>query len=187
MTNNKGGARPGAGRPKGSKNLILKETRKNHQLRAYPDEWELIRTFANLLKRGDSKEKCIDALKDLEAKVFMGKLKKTVNDAFVESVLEKLWEDSNGFETISEWGSVKIGNDNFTLQVPNDYGDGKTAVAIVDKYPEFEKDTFWSEISGKFYIYKSDDSDEIACELDGTYNIYCYEGLVFFEKKEALK
>ena len=52
MTNNKGGARPGAGRPKGSKNLILKETRKNHQIRAFDDEWKQIERYSKFIKKG---------------------------------------------------------------------------------------------------------------------------------------
>lgn len=52
-----GGKRAGAGRPAGSKNKEQKETRGQHQLRAYDDEWEMIREFASLLKHG-KKEEC---------------------------------------------------------------------------------------------------------------------------------
>ena len=44
---NRGGARPGAGRPK-----KLQGVRKQHQLRAYDDEWELIREFSWFVKHG---------------------------------------------------------------------------------------------------------------------------------------
>ena len=43
MANNWGGARPGAGRPKGSVGPV--EARKQRQLRARDDEWELIKSF----------------------------------------------------------------------------------------------------------------------------------------------
>lgn len=47
----KGGARPGAGRPK------VEELRKQRQLRATDDEWEIIRRFSRILKYGD-KDAC---------------------------------------------------------------------------------------------------------------------------------
>jgi len=51
----RGGAREGAGRPKGA----TKEqgTRKQRQLRAYDDEWELLKKFDKLIKRGQ-REAC---------------------------------------------------------------------------------------------------------------------------------
>ena len=43
-----GGARKGAGRPKG---MTKQEgTREQRQLRAYDDEWEIIKEFAHILK-----------------------------------------------------------------------------------------------------------------------------------------
>lgn len=30
-------------------------TRAQHQVRAYPDEWEIIQAFANIVKHGDKK------------------------------------------------------------------------------------------------------------------------------------
>ncbi|MBR2214514.1 MAG: hypothetical protein IJ849_02000 [Selenomonadaceae bacterium] len=47
MIDKRGGARPGAGRPK------LEVTRGFHQMRAFPDEWEIVKRFANILKHGD--------------------------------------------------------------------------------------------------------------------------------------
>ena len=47
MTQSKrGGMRPGAGRPKGS--VSPEGTRKQHQVRAFDDEWDLIYRFAKL-------------------------------------------------------------------------------------------------------------------------------------------
>ena len=56
---NRGGARPGAGRPK-----KLQGVRKQHQLRAYDDEWELIREFSWFVKHG-CKEDCAKLMERL--------------------------------------------------------------------------------------------------------------------------
>ena len=63
MANNWGGARPGAGRPKGSVGAV--EPRKQRQLRAHDDEWELIKRFDKLIKKGH-KEECIKFLEETE-------------------------------------------------------------------------------------------------------------------------
>ncbi len=57
-----GGKRAGAGRPQGS----TKETsnqRPQHQVRAFPEEWELIKKFAKLVK--DNPEKAKKMLQNL--------------------------------------------------------------------------------------------------------------------------
>lgn len=48
----RGGAREGAGRPAGAKNKTVnpKGQRAGHQVRAYDDEWALIKEFASLVK-----------------------------------------------------------------------------------------------------------------------------------------
>ncbi|MBQ7477854.1 MAG: hypothetical protein IJT01_03000 [Selenomonadaceae bacterium] len=55
MDNSWGGARKGAGRPKGT--YKPGGTRKQRQLRAFDDEWELIKQFDKLIKHGD-REAC---------------------------------------------------------------------------------------------------------------------------------
>lgn len=45
-----GGKRQGAGRPPGAKNSTYKEHRKVCNMRAYPEEWELIKIYAKLVK-----------------------------------------------------------------------------------------------------------------------------------------
>ena len=58
-----GGARPGAGRKKGwSKGFSEKRPRR--QLVAFDGEWDLIKKFADEVKRGD-KQKCSDFIKSL--------------------------------------------------------------------------------------------------------------------------
>ena len=56
----KGGRREGAGRP-----LTAGEFRKQRQLRAATDEWELIQRFAKLVKYGD-KDACKKFLDEQE-------------------------------------------------------------------------------------------------------------------------
>ncbi|WP_293852731.1 hypothetical protein [uncultured Phascolarctobacterium sp.] len=67
-----GGKRTGAGRPVGTTKEVSVQ-RPQHQLRAFPDEWELIREFARLVKHV-SKEECEQALSDLAN----GKYKKSI-------------------------------------------------------------------------------------------------------------
>ena len=61
MANGWGGKRENqTGRPKKD------ETRKQRQLRAYDDEWEIIQRFSHALKHG-RREECERALKTIEA------------------------------------------------------------------------------------------------------------------------
>jgi len=53
------------GRPKGT--FKPEGTRKQRQLRAYEDEWEILKRFDKLIKHGD-KAACIKALEKLEGK-----------------------------------------------------------------------------------------------------------------------
>ena len=45
-----GGTRQGAGRPKGSVKAEKSKAREQHQIRAYDNEWELIKKFAKIVK-----------------------------------------------------------------------------------------------------------------------------------------
>lgn len=58
-----GGVREGAGRPVGT--TKKGGQRKQRQLRAYDDEWDIINRFAKMVKHGD-KEACIKILEELE-------------------------------------------------------------------------------------------------------------------------
>lgn len=53
-----GGVRAGAGRPAGSLNRVQKEQRKQHQLRAYDDEWKLVKAFHQLIVKKGKREEC---------------------------------------------------------------------------------------------------------------------------------
>jgi len=66
MANNWGGKRENqTGRPKGS--VKPEGARKQRQLRAYDDEWELLKKFDKLIKRGQ-KEACENFIAEIEAK-----------------------------------------------------------------------------------------------------------------------
>jgi len=57
----RGGKRPGAGRPKGTRKGYS-IARPQHQVRAYDDEWELIKAFAKIVKKDSEKaEKILKA------------------------------------------------------------------------------------------------------------------------------
>lgn len=58
----RGGAREGAGRPVGTTKAV---TRKQRQLRAFDDEWELIHRFSVLLKKG-RREECENFIKQFD-------------------------------------------------------------------------------------------------------------------------
>ena len=51
----RGGARPGAGRKPGWRKEVS-EARKQHQIRAYDDEWEKIKKYADKVKKETDKK-----------------------------------------------------------------------------------------------------------------------------------
>lgn len=51
----RGGKREGAGRPAGS--VSAKGVRKQRQLRAFDDEWEIIREFSQIVKKDPERAK----------------------------------------------------------------------------------------------------------------------------------
>ena len=68
----RGGRRPGSGRRK-----LLPEERKSrpkNYMRAWPDEWELLKRFNKAIRR--DKAACEAALEELEQKIFWGKKEK---------------------------------------------------------------------------------------------------------------
>lgn len=44
----RGGKRPGAGRPKGTTQAVI---RKKRSIRAFDDEWEMIKEFSRIMKK----------------------------------------------------------------------------------------------------------------------------------------
>lgn len=51
----RGGKREGAGRPVGS--VSEKGVRKQHQIRAFDEEWEIIRAFSRIVKKDPERAK----------------------------------------------------------------------------------------------------------------------------------
>lgn len=86
--------------------------------------------------------------------------------------------------TFSDVGSVKIGNDNFNILLPNGYGDGNTTVLILGKNEEpKENNHYICTIEGDYGIYSYDLGDEVIYEMQGKYNIYnSHNGVVVFKK-----
>lgn len=54
-SNGWGGVRPGAGRPKGT--TKPEGVRQQHQVRAYDDEWAIIKEFASIVKKDPERAK----------------------------------------------------------------------------------------------------------------------------------
>lgn len=57
-----GGKRSGAGRPKGTTKEVSNQ-RPQHQVRAFDDEWEIIKAFATLVKK--DKEKAMELMETI--------------------------------------------------------------------------------------------------------------------------
>ena len=95
------------------------------------------------------------------------------------------------FKTDADAGAVKVGNDNFSVLIPNGIGDGTVRVAVFNKD---ENDVIFNpnmmnyigSVTGKdFYIYDYDcgntpatTTDGKVVKLNGSYFVYNYEGLV---------
>lgn len=88
------------------------------------------------------------------------------------------------FKTMSDIGGVKIGNDKFTVIIPNGYGDGDTRIAIVNR-GEINDNmfNFFTFIEGDINIYSYDCGDDVVRTISGKYGVYYWEGFVIFEKR----
>lgn len=87
------------------------------------------------------------------------------------------------FKTSADAGSVKIGNDDFTILIPAG-DDGVVRVAVFDDRREFNTSMMkpFTLVNGTFNIYDYDCGEVVAKKLTGKYYIYQYDGLVAFEK-----
>lgn len=64
-------------------------------------------------------------------------LSKTLNAKAHEKRFNRMLSNANrAYCTMSDIGSLKIGNSNFTMLVPNSYGDGETKVFVFKKATE---------------------------------------------------
>jgi hypothetical protein len=91
-------------------------------------------------------------------------------------------------KTVSDIGSIKVGNDSFSVGISNKYGDCyDNMVYVIEKKVsninlDFAK--FVTSIEGtEMYIYDYDCGDDKVIKLEGKrYGVYAMEKLVIFEK-----
>lgn len=84
----------------------------------------------------------------------------------------------------SDAGSLKIGNEEWSILIPNGVGDGITRYAVFDNESEINTDMlrYFTSVRGKFNIYDYDCGTTIDQTLDGSYLIYIWEGIIAFVK-----
>lgn len=86
------------------------------------------------------------------------------------------------FDTYSERGALKLGNDKFSVMIPNGFGDGKMQVAVVEQGRVDSMMDFFTIVEGEINIYSDDCSNKVKKSLCGTYAIYNYSGIVVLEE-----
>lgn len=99
----------------------------------------------------------------------------------IEKHLIEQDEDLLHIITLSDAGSVKIGNSVFSTLIPNGYGDGQTEVFVTTKRVHVPLQ-FWATINGKLKIYNYDCGDDSSHTLDGEYDVFYGNGYVVFSK-----
>lgn len=85
-------------------------------------------------------------------------------------------------ETVSDAGSVRVGNEAFDFLIPNGYGDGVTKVIIMNVDKTNIPMRFFTKIDGYFNIYTCDtyESEDVCFKLNGQYMVYSEDGTVIF-------
>lgn len=92
--------------------------------------------------------------------------------------------------TISDAGSVKVGNGSFSVLIPTGDGDGESSYCI---YTQSELDAaqintadlhYFTLLSGRFSIYDFDCGDTVSDTIEGRFNVFYAEGIVFFVEVE---
>lgn len=121
-------------------------------------------------------------------------MKKNTNDlsdVFLGSQsIPNLWLKTilHRHSTISDAGSVKVGSDSFSVLIPTGDGDGESAYCV---YTQEELDAdkintadlnYFTLLSGQFSVYDYDCGDTVSATLEGRFNVYYAEGIVFFVK-----
>lgn len=93
--------------------------------------------------------------------------------------------------TSSDVGSVRVGNDNFSVLVNNGRGDGDTYVYIVDGRTNSNMfDPLFTTFQGrkiKISAYDCENEWIDGVELNGEYFAHCYNGVVCIEKFRDLE
>lgn len=94
------------------------------------------------------------------------------------------------YYTETETGSLLVGTKEFGILVPNGLGDGEIRVKIGTK-EELKNilKIFWTRLKGEFNIYAEDSEeraeDNILTILNGIYDVYYFNGTIYFEEKES--
>ena len=89
------------------------------------------------------------------------------------------------FKIKSDLSGVKVGNESFSIIIPNGLKDGdkETRVAVLNLSENNPKAfEFLTSIQGKFNIYADDFGYDVAKTMEGRYGIYYNKGFVVFEK-----
>lgn len=103
-------------------------------------------------------------------------------DMYVSSVLSK---GNNCYQTLSDRGDLKLGNDSFNIYVANGYGDGFTDVYLFEKDNEYIRAVenimyYKTNIEGTFNIYQYDCGNKVLDVVTGNYDIYSFNGHIAF-------
>lgn len=90
------------------------------------------------------------------------------------------------YYTAADAGSVRIGNDQFTILIPNGYGDGTTTVHILEREEEQPEARFFTSFSGKdIKIYAYDcGGDAVVATISGRFGVYINDKKVYFIRRE---
>ena len=110
-----------------------------------------------------------------------------------------MWYKLRGFlgdkckKTVSDIGSLKIGNDIFSVFLSNGYADGTTRYAIFDYIPKWAnwfKNSFYPvevRTDDSVFVYKYDCGDDKMESIPkGKYFATSYEGLILITKYDDI-
>lgn len=103
-------------------------------------------------------------------------------DEFKINIEDHLFKQNNDiihFHTLSDVGGLKIGNKDFSIIIPNGYGDGETNVYISEKKIHVPLE-YYTFVKGTIEIDDYDCGGTIITTLKGTYHIYIGNGNVVF-------
>lgn len=86
-------------------------------------------------------------------------------------------------KTTADAGSLKIGNDQFTINIPNGSKNNSTHYGILEQ-KDFNSDmmSFFTSVKGTFNIYECDYGDRVVETISGCFGIYYCDGIIVFEK-----
>lgn len=94
------------------------------------------------------------------------------------------YEKIEWIRTESDAGGLKVGNEDFSIIVPNGYGDCTMKFAIIDEKSDVDISmNYFTMIEGNFKVASEDTSDFFDIEIPkGRYHIYYYYKTVLFVK-----